>query len=179
MLEKTIKNMKDENTKVKQANDLKLKTEEDFYKEVIEAKQANILLTDHIEIIEKEKGMLEEKIKQLEKTSKMYIVKMEEKLMEKDENAEEHEWIQEEIMKNVQMLLGKNTELNIKLGDILEETDETLEEYKKENKDLRFKVWKAIKEIGDEDEKLKELELEIETISNEHEELESKLIDKD
>ena len=89
MLEKIIENTKDEDTKVKQANDLKLKTEEDFYKEVIEAKQANILLTDHFEIIEKEKGMLEEKIRQLEKISKIYVVKMEEKLMEKDENVEE------------------------------------------------------------------------------------------
>ena len=74
---------------MKQANDLKLKMEEDFYKEVIEAKQANILLIDHFEIIEKEKGMLEEKIRQLEKTSKIYVVKMEEKPMEKDENVEE------------------------------------------------------------------------------------------
>ena len=82
-------------------------------------------------------------------------------------------------MKYVKMLLGKNTELNIELGDILEEMDETLEEYRKENKDLRFKVWKAIKEIGDKDEKLKKLELEIEAISDEHDELESKLSDKD
>ena len=67
--------MKDDDTMVKQAKDLKLQTEEDFYKEVIEAKQANVLLIDYIEIMEKEKGMLEEKITQLEKISKMYVVK--------------------------------------------------------------------------------------------------------
>ena len=38
MLKKTIENMKDDDTIMKQANDLKLKMEEDFYKEVIEAK---------------------------------------------------------------------------------------------------------------------------------------------
>ena len=99
--------------------------------------------------------------------------------MEKDKNADEQERIQEEIMKNAETLLGKNTELNIELVDILEETDKTLEEYKKENEDLRIKVQKAIRQIRDKDEKLKELELEIEVISDEHEEIERKLIDKD
>ena len=81
----------------------------------------------------------------------MYVVKMEEKPMKKDENADKQERIQEEIMKNIKTLLGKNTELNIELADILEETDETLEEYKKENEDLRIKVWNALRQIRDKD----------------------------
>ena len=82
-------------------------------------------------------------------------------------------------MKILEVLLGKNTELNDELAEILEETDETLEEYKKDNKDLRIKLWKAIWQIREKEAKVNELELEIEEISDENEELNSKLIDKD
>ena len=82
-------------------------------------------------------------------------------------------------MKILVVLLGKNTELNNELAEILEETDETLEEYKKDNEDLRIKMWKAIRQIREKEAKVNELELEIEEISDKNEELNSKLINKD
>ena len=49
-------------------------------------------------------------------------------------------------------------ESNIELVDILEETDQTVNEYKKDNEDLRQKLWKAIQKLRDKDTKVNDIE---------------------
>ena len=52
-------------------------------------------------------------------------------------------------------------ETNIELVDILEEKDQTVEEYSKDNKDLRQKLWKAIKKLRENDAKVNDIEKEL------------------
>ena len=59
MLERMINNMKNESDKLNEVQDLCIKTEENFYKEVVDTKHTNVILTNHIEIIEDKKKMLE------------------------------------------------------------------------------------------------------------------------
>ena len=47
--------------------------------------------------------------------------------------------------RNVEVLLGNVAEININIGEILAETDRTIDECKKGNKDLQKKMWKAIR----------------------------------
>ena len=67
MLERMINNMKNESNKLKEAQYLHMKTEEDFYKEVVDTKHTNIILTNHIEIIEDEKKILGNDLQTLKK----------------------------------------------------------------------------------------------------------------
>ena len=69
--------MKNESEKLKEAKELRMKTEEDFYKEVVDTKHTNVILTNHIEIIEEERKMLENKLKSLKKKRTNYVVKVE------------------------------------------------------------------------------------------------------
>ena len=85
MLERMINNMKNESDKLKEVQDLHMKTEEDFYKEVVDIKHTNVILTNHIEIIEDEKKMLENNLQTLKKQQTNYVVKVEEIIKEKDE----------------------------------------------------------------------------------------------
>ena len=50
MLEKTVECMKNDKKRKEEMEELKLKIEEDFVKEVVEFKYINILLTDQLEI---------------------------------------------------------------------------------------------------------------------------------
>ena len=52
-------------------------------------------------------------------------------------------------------------ETNIELVDILEEKDQTVEEYSKDNKDLRQKLQKAIKKLRENDAKVNDIEKEL------------------
>ena len=56
---------------------LKIKTEEDFYRKVIEAKYNNIILAEQIDLVEEENKMLKEKVQMLKTTSRNYIVNVE------------------------------------------------------------------------------------------------------
>ena len=66
-------------------------------------------------------------------------------------------------------------EENIELADILEETDQTVDAYRKENKDLRQKLWKAIQKLKDKDAKVNDIEQELEVAKDEIDELYEKL----
>ena len=57
-------------------------------------------------------------------------------------------------------------ETNIELVDILEEKDQTVEEYSKDNKDLRQKLWKAIKKLRENDAKVNDIEKELESAND-------------
>jgi len=57
-LEKQVENINSERRKKKDIEELKMKTEEDFYNKVIEAKYSNTMLADHIELVEKENAVL-------------------------------------------------------------------------------------------------------------------------
>ena len=62
MLENQVNRIKNEHKKTDELKEMKLKTEEDFYKEVIEAKHNNVMLAEHIELVEEENKMLKEKV---------------------------------------------------------------------------------------------------------------------
>ena len=83
--------------------------------------------------------------------------------------------IQEVCGQYVEILLGNSMELNIELANILEETDQMVEEYSKENEDLRQKLWKAIKKLRDKDAKVNDIEQELELAKDKIEDLQEKL----
>ena len=60
MLEKTVECMKNVKKRKEEMDKLKIKTEEDFVKEVVKIKYANVLLTDQLKIADKEKKILKE-----------------------------------------------------------------------------------------------------------------------
>ena len=68
-----------------------------------------------------------------------------------------------------------NEQLN-ELGDVLEDSNRTIEEYKNDNNDLWQKIWKAIKKIQSRDEELEEKVTEIETAYEVIEELKSRMM---
>ena len=72
-----------------------------------------------------------------------YVVKIQE-IKEKNENEKEQDLINEKSEWYAEILLRNVMESNIELIDILEETDQTVDEYSKDNEDLRQKLWKAI-----------------------------------
>ena len=75
----------------------------------------------------------------------------------------------------MERLLGKSTEMNFELAEILEEIDETVEEYKKNNDNIKKKLWEALRQIRDKDSKLVEFEEAIKIISDKNDELNEKL----
>ena len=60
MLEKIVTGMKNEKKKQEETNEMEIKTEEDFMKEVAEIKFANIILADQLEIADRETKILKE-----------------------------------------------------------------------------------------------------------------------
>ena len=142
MLENQIKRINSRHSTTEEINVLKTKTEEDFYKEVIEAKHNNVMLAEYIESVEEENKILKEKVQMLTTTSRNYVVNIEgnqneEISKEKDEQEIEQEIMHEKTIGIMERLLGKSTEMNFELAEILEETDETVEEYKKNNNDAK------------------------------------------
>jgi len=75
----------------------------------------------------------------------------------------------------MERLLGKSTEMNFELAEILEETDKIVEEYKKNNDDVKKKLWEALKHIKDKDLTLVEFKEAIEIISDKNDKLNKKL----
>ena len=94
ILEKIVKCIKNIKKRKEETDELKLKTEEDFVKEVVEIKYANILLTDQLKIADREKKILKETIQQLKEKNKNYVVKIP-VIKEKNENKKEQVLIQE------------------------------------------------------------------------------------
>jgi len=131
--------MKNDKKRNKNIKELKLKTEEDFVKEVVEFKYANVLLTDQLEIAYKENEMLKKILQQVKDKKTNYVIKIQE-IKKKNENEKEQDLINEESRWYVEILLGNIMELNIELVDILEETDQIVDEYSKDNEDLRQKL---------------------------------------
>ena len=157
MLEKTVECMKNDKKRKEDIKELKLKTEEDFVKEVVEFKYANVLLTDQLEIASKENEMLKKTLQQVKDKKTNYVIKIQE-IKEKNENEKEQDLINEESGQYAEILLGNIMESNIELIDILEETDQTVDEYSKDNEDLRQKLWKAIQKVRDKDVKVNNIE---------------------
>ena len=77
--------MKNERKKTDELKEIKLKIEEDFYKEVIDMKYENVMLAEQIELVETENKILKEEVETLKKTSKSYVLKIEKQLKRKDE----------------------------------------------------------------------------------------------
>ena len=88
MLEKTVECMKNEKKRKEDIKELKLKTEEDFIKEVVEFKYANVLLTDQLEIASKENEILKKTLQQVKDKKINYVIKIQE-IKEKNENEKE------------------------------------------------------------------------------------------
>ena len=122
-----------------------MKIEEDFLEEVVEIKLENVNLLERIEAMGKKQKLMEVEIKKLRANAKDYVIQIENTKKRKIDEEVEQDRIDEVHKKILEVLLGKNTELNNELAEILEETDKTLEEYKKGNEDLRIKLWKAIR----------------------------------
>ena len=59
-MEKTVEYMKNVKKRKEETDELKLKIEEDFIKEVVKIKYANVLLIDQLKIADKEKKILKE-----------------------------------------------------------------------------------------------------------------------
>ena len=66
-------------------------------------------------------------------------------------------------------------ESNIELADILEETDQIVDEYRKDNEDLRQKLMKTIQKLKDKDAKVNGIEQKLGVAKDEIEELYEKL----
>ena len=79
--------------------------------------------------------------------------------------------IQEAVERNLEALLGSMTKSAFKIADILEETDKNIEIYKSDNEELRNKLWKSIEIIEEKNTEIEEWIDEVETWSNENEEL--------
>jgi len=75
-------------------------------------------------------------------------------------------------------LLANSTDINLELAEVIEETDEILEEYKMNYEDVKIKLLCTIKQLKEKDMQVNELQQEIEMISDENEELNEKLCDK-
>ena len=58
-------------------------------------------------------------------------------------------------------------ESNIELADILEEIDQTVDKYRKENEDLRQTLWKVIQKLRDKNAKVNDIEQELELAKDE------------
>ena len=81
----------------------------------------------------------------LKMISRNYIVNIEgnqneEISKEKDKQEIEQEIIHEKIIGIMKKLLGTSTEMNFELAEIFKETDETVEEYKKNNDNVKKKL---------------------------------------
>ena len=92
-LENQVKRMKNESKKTDAVEELKLKTEEDFYKEVIDAKYENVILVEKIEIVEMKNEMLKEEVEILKNCSKSYVLQVEKQSKREDEYEKEKELI--------------------------------------------------------------------------------------
>ena len=65
---------------------------------------------------------------------------LEKKNSEQSQNEKELKLTQEAIVKNLEMLLGNSVEETIELVGMLEKTDQTVDECKSDNNDLRQKL---------------------------------------
>ena len=92
-LETQLKRMKNKNKKMDEVEELKMKTEEDLYKEVIDTKYENVTLAEKIELVEMENEMLKDEVKTLKKSRKSYNLKVEKQSKRKDEYEKEKESI--------------------------------------------------------------------------------------
>ena len=174
MLKKTVEYIKNDKKRKEETKEFKLKTEEDFVKEVVEFKYTNVLLIDQLEIVYKENEILKEILKQVKDKKKNYVVKIQE-ITEKTENEKEQDMINKVCGRYVEILLGNSTETNIELVDILEEIDQTVNEYSKDNEDLKQKLWKAIQNLRDKDTKVNNIEKELELANDKIEDLQEKV----
>ena len=94
MLEKTVECMKNIKKRKEEMDNLTIKTEDDFVKEVVEIKYTNVILSNQLEIAEREKKILKEIIQYLREKNINYVVKIPE-IKEKIENEKKQELIQE------------------------------------------------------------------------------------
>ena len=85
------------------------------------------------------------------------------------------ELIQEAYGQYVEILLGNSMEENIELADILEEINQTVDAYRKENEDLRKKLWKAIQKLKDKDAEVNDIEQELELAKDKIEDLQEEV----
>ena len=85
--------MKKESRKIVEIEELKMKMDKDFYKEVINAKYENVILTEYVEFMEKENKILAEEPNILKKSRKSYVIKVVSPTNTKDDNEEEQELI--------------------------------------------------------------------------------------
>ena len=102
------------------------------------------MLADHIELVEKENEVLRAKLQMLKKTSTNYVVEIEPRENNNNVIKEEQEMINKKIHNIFERLIEYNEEVNIELADVLEESDNTINDYIKENEDIKIKLWKAI-----------------------------------
>ena len=75
MLEKIVECMKNNKKRKEETEELKLKTEEDFVKEVVKVKQTNVLLKDQFEIAYKENEILKETLQQVKDKKKVMLLR--------------------------------------------------------------------------------------------------------
>ena len=61
-------------------------------------------------------------------------------------------------------------------GEIIKQSDATIEEYKSDNEDLTIKLWKAIRKIQSKEEELDEKDIELETAEEVIEKLRERLL---
>ena len=67
-----------------------------------------------------------------------------------------------EQLENLTTEKRKSDELVKDLGEVIEQSDNMIKEYKNDNEDLRQKIWKAIRKIQMKDKELEEKEIELE-----------------
>ena len=70
----------------------------------------------------------------------------------------EQELINEACAQYTERLLGESTEINVELAEVLFEIDQAIKEYKRDNEDLRRKIWVAIKRLEEKDGEVTNLE---------------------
>jgi len=97
-LEHQIKRINSGRSTMEEIDALKIKTEEDFYREVIEAKYNNVMLAEQIDLVEEENKMLKEKVQMLKTTSRNYIVNIEGNQNKEISKEKDEQEIEQEIM---------------------------------------------------------------------------------
>ena len=89
--------------------------------------------------------------------------------MQKEEAYKEKLTLLEENVKKLKEELAE-------FGEIIKQSDATIEEYKTDNEDLRIKMWKAIRKIQSKEEELDEKDIELETAEEVIEKLRERLL---
>ena len=111
----------------------------------------------------------------LKNISTNYIVEIKLKKNNKNYIEEEQEMINEEIYNIFERLIAYNKEVNIELADVLEESDNTINDYVKENEDIKIKLQKAIQQAREINVEIKEKDIELEIVNKENDDLHDKL----